>query len=154
MGYDKFVEQHVSREILDTKRGVIKRYPTGQVMSEHSGIHQFTYGQGKGLGMTHHEKLFVVKIDASNNDVWVGDEKYLFKDQVDMVEPHWLSVVNDGDDVNVKIRYSQTAARAKIFKTETGYQFHFESPQRAVTPGQAAVVYRDKELVGGGWITL
>lgn len=153
-GYDKFIEEHVDAKILATKKGVIKRYPSGEVMAPHSGIHQFTYGQGRGLGMSHHEKLFVVKIDAKDNTVWVGDEKYLYQDEIDVIETHLLSDVNDGETLNVKIRYAHKSSTAKIFKTESGFKFKFDEPQRAVTPGQAAVIYRGKQLLGGGWITL
>ncbi len=153
-GYDKFVEEQVSAEILKTKAGVIRRYPNGEIMSNHSGIHHFTIGQGRGLGMTHHEKLFVIKIDANDNTVWVGDEQYLYNNEVQIVDTHLLSKVSDGERVQVKIRYAHKASEAKIYYTELGYRFEFEEPQRAITPGQAAVIYRDRELVGGGWITL
>lgn len=153
-GYDTFVEEHVSKDVLKTKIGVLRRYPTGEVMAQHSGIHHFTIGQGRGLGMTHHEKLFVIKIDAGDNTVWVGDEQYLYSNQVEIVDTHLLSRVNDGDRVQVKIRYAHKASDARVYYTESGYRFEFEEPQRAVTPGQAAVIYRERELVGGGWIKL
>lgn len=153
-GYQQFVQENVDAKILASKKGVIKRYPTGEIMSEHNGIHNFTYGQGKGLGMTHHEKLFVLKIDAETNEVWVGDEKYLFQNSVRVLNAHWLNEVQDGDEVQVKIRYTQIASPAKIYKSDNEYRLDFVEPQRAVTPGQAAVIYRNKELLGGGWIRL
>ena len=104
--------------------------------------------------MDHHEKLFVVKIDAQDNSVWIGDEKYLYSHQIKVVDPRLLSEIADGEIVNVKIRYQHKGSPAKIEKTSTGLLLNFMEPQRAVTPGQAAVFYRDKELVGGGWITL
>lgn len=153
-GYDNFIASQVDKSILATKRGVIKRFPTAEVMGPHAGIHGFTIGQGRGLGLDHHEKLFVLKIDAQDNTVWVGDEKYLYSDEVRVIEPKLLSEVADGEEMNVKIRYSTKGYPAKVFKTEEGFKVKFNEPQRAVTPGQAAVFYRDKELVGGGWITL
>ena len=153
-GYTQFVESQVPRSELQKKSGVIKRWPSGEVMTKHSGIHQFTVGQGKGLGMTHHEKLFVLKIDAETNTVWVGDEKYLFSDSCEIIEPHWLDQVVDDEVVQVKIRYSTTTSAARLRKTVRGYHCQFLQPQRAITPGQAAVVYRNKQLVGGGWISL
>jgi tRNA-specific 2-thiouridylase len=153
-GYGQFIEQHVDRKTLNTKAGVIRRYPEGQVMANHPGIHLFTYGQSKGLGMDHHEKLFVIKIDADTNTVWVGDEKDLFKSEVEVVDTHLLSQIEDGETLNVKIRYAHKGSLAKVFKTDKGLRFEFTEPQRAITPGQAAVMYREKQLLGGGWITL
>lgn len=151
-GYSNFIEEQVPAEILKTKAGWLKRYPNGEKMAPHQGIHRFTYGQSKGLGMDHHEKLFVIKIDPETNTVWVGDEKHLFKETLQVSDPHLLSIVEEGEKLNVKIRYSQKTTPARVFKNENGFRLQFDTPQRAVTPGQAAVFYREKELVGGGWI--
>lgn len=153
-GYDQFIRENVSASVLKTKKGLLKRFPEGEVMAEHEGIHLYTIGQSKGLGMTYHEKLFVIKIDAADNTVWVGDEKYLFKNEIDVIETHWLDEVQEGDDYEVKIRYQHKGAAAKVFKTDRGLKIKFTEPQRAVTPGQAAVLYKNQKLIGGGWITL
>jgi tRNA-specific 2-thiouridylase len=153
-GYVSFVESQVDAKILKSKSGLIKRYPSGEVMSPHSGIHHFTIGQSKGLGMTFHEKLFVIKIDTKDNTVWVGDDKDLFSPSCNVIEPHWLDQFADGELMQVKIRYTSKTTPARVFKTSNGFRCEFIEPQRAITPGQAAVVYRDKQLVGGGWITL
>jgi tRNA-uridine 2-sulfurtransferase len=123
-------------------------------MGKHTGIHHFTIGQGKGLGLTHHEKLFVLKVDLKDNTVWVGDEEYLYSNEVNVVDSQMLSTIENGEILGVKIRYQQRTSPAKVLKTELGYKLEFLEKQRAVTPGQAAVFYRDKQLVGGGWITL
>lgn len=153
-GYQNFIKSQVPSKILATKKGVLKRFPVGEVMAEHNGIHNYTIGQSKGLGMDYHEKLFVLKIDAQDNTVWVGDEKYLYSLEVDVVDPKLLSDIQDGEKMNVKIRYQSRGSEAEVYKTATGFKLKFIEPQRAVTPGQAAVFYRDRELVGGGWITL
>jgi len=153
-GYGTFIEENVDASILKTKAGLLRRYPSGEVMSEHNGIHHFTYGQSKGFGMSHHEKLFVIKIDAETNTVWIGDEQYLYRNEVDVVDTHLIDQIQDGETVEVKIRYSHKGSKAQVFKTDTGFHFKFLEPQRAVTPGQAAVMYRNKQLLGGGWITL
>lgn len=152
-GYGKFIEDNVDASILKTKKGFLKRYPSGEIMAEHPGIHHFTYGQSKGLGMTHHEKLFVLEVDAKTNTVWIGDEKYLFKNQVDVVDTHLIDELRDGETVSVKIRYAHKGSEAKVYKNEKGLRLEFAEPQRAVTPGQAAVMYRQGQLLGGGWIT-
>lgn len=153
-GYAKFIEENVPVSVLKTKAGVLKRYPTGEVMGDHLGIHLFTYGQSKGLGLTFHEKLFVLKIDAETNTVWIGDEKYLFKNEVDVIEPYFLHSLRDGERLSVKIRYTQKGSDAKVFQENGKLKVIFDEPQRAVTPGQAAVFYRGRQLLGGGWITL
>ncbi|HRO67884.1 MAG TPA: tRNA 2-thiouridine(34) synthase MnmA [Pseudobdellovibrionaceae bacterium] len=152
--YTEFIKSEVSPEALAAKSGLIRRYPNGEVMGRHGGIHQFTIGQGKGLGLTHHEKLFVLKIDLQDYTVWVGDEKDLFSSEVRVIEPHLLGDVKDGERLQVKIRYQHKGANARVFTTGEGYRLEFEEPQRAVAPGQAAVFYRDRELLGGGWIVL
>lgn len=152
--YSEFIEENVNAETLRKKSGVLKRFPSGEVLGEHSGIHQFTYGQSKGLGLTHHEKMFVIKIDPQNFDVWVGDEKFLYRDSVEIVDSHFHSQVTEGEELLVKVRYSHQSARARIYKSNSGWKFEFSEPQRAITPGQAAVMYRNKQLIGGGWITL
>lgn len=151
-GYTKFLESQVSRTVLDSKRGWIKRYPSGEKMAQHEGIHHYTYGQSKGLGMSHHEKLFVLKIDPQDNTVWVGEESYLFSSELVVNNLHLMDELQEGEVLKVKIRYAHKGSEAQIFKTENGYKVRFSEPQRAVTPGQAAVFYRDKQLVGGGWI--
>lgn len=154
MGYSNFIKDHVDAKTLSTKAGVIRRYPGGEVMAKHDGIHNFTYGQSKGLGMSHHEKLFVIKIDPADNTVWVGDEQYLYRQTVEVVDTHLIDQVSEGEVLEVKIRYAHKGSPAKVFKTDKGLRFEFLEPQRAVTPGQAAVMYREKQLLGGGWITL
>ncbi len=153
-GYDNFIASQVDKTVLDSKKGFLKRHPNGEVMGRHNGIHTFTIGQSKGLGIDHHEKMFVLKIEADTNTVWIGDEQYLFASEVDVIEPKLLSDVQDGEEMNVKIRYSTKGYPARVFRTPTGFKVKFKNPQRAITPGQAAVFYRDKQLVGGGWITL
>jgi tRNA-specific 2-thiouridylase len=151
-GYANFVEEHVPKAQLH--KGQIKRFPSGETMGEHEGIHHYTYGQSKGLGLTYHEKLFVLKIDAMTHTVWVGDEKYLFHDELQVEGVNLLGEITDGETLRVKIRYQHTGALAKILKNEKpgSYQIRFEEPQRAITPGQAAVFYRERALIGGGWI--
>lgn len=151
-GYGNFIEQHVDRKILETKKGLLRRFPDGEVMGKHDGIHHFTYGQSKGLGLTYHEKLFVIKIDSSDNSVWLGEEKYLFQNSVRVHDLSFLDEIRDDEILEVKVRYAHKGSPAKLRKTDDGYQIDFFEAQRAITPGQAAVIYRDKQLVGGGWI--
>ncbi len=154
LGYDNFIKTQVSKPTLDLLSGPLRRYPSGEVMGSHDGIYKYTIGQSKGLGMTYHEKLFVLKIDPLTNTVWLGDEKDLYQSEVDVVDCHWLGDVQDGETVFAKIRYQHKPSRAIIEKKgPLSVKLKFMEPQRAVTPGQAAVLYRnEKLLLGGGWI--
>ncbi len=154
-GYDQFITENVDANILKTKKGLLKKFPTGKVMADHQGIHLYTIGQSRGLGMTYHEKLFVIKIDPIDNTVWVGDEKHLYYHDVKVIEPHLLQNIEDGQNLKVKIRYQHKSASAVAKKTDYGFDLHFAEAQRAVTPGQAAVFYSEEQhLLGGGWIKL
>lgn len=148
--YSQFIEEQVDRSQL--KGGMIRRYPGGEVMGQHTGVYQFTLGQSRGLGMTFHEKLFVVKLEPENQTVWVGEEKHLFQSQLKIRDINWLTDWSEGEELRVKIRYHHKGSVARLEKTEEGMVLKFDEPQRAITPGQAAVFYRDRELVGGGWI--
>jgi len=154
--YHKFVESQVSRDEIESQKGVIRRYPSGDVMSEHRGIHHFTIGQSRGLGMTHHEKLFVVKIDPVTKTVWVGDEKYLYNDEMRVRNVSWITKQKRLDEpLTIKIRSTHKGAVGKILKfndQDNTYLVKFDEPQRAITPGQAAVFYHGNQLIGGGWI--
>ncbi len=153
-GYSGFIEENVASDVLKMRQGKLRRFPGGEIMGEHEGIHKYTIGQSKGLGLTFHEKLFVIKIDRDDNSVWIGDEKYLYSRTAHVIEPHWLSRFESGEMVRVKIRYQHGGALANIFSDEKGLRLEFQEPQRAITPGQAAVFYRENELIGGGWINL
>jgi tRNA-uridine 2-sulfurtransferase len=151
-GYDNFIEDHVAKDLL--KKGVVRMWPTGEKLADHDGIHHFTYGQRKGLGISHTDPLYVIKIDGKNSDVWVGDEKYLYSDKMKVVQTHFIDSIEVNERLKVKIRFQHKGVWARVLKTEKADEFdiEFEEPVRAVTPGQAAVMYRDNQLVGGGWI--
>ncbi|PIU01352.1 MAG: tRNA 2-thiouridine(34) synthase MnmA [Bdellovibrionales bacterium CG10_big_fil_rev_8_21_14_0_10_45_34] len=153
-GHGAFIEQHVPADLL--KPGYIRRLSNQEVLGEHKGIHQFTLGQRRGLGLDHHETLFVVKIDPATNTVWVGEEKDLMRGSLVIEKTNWLGSVEDGEKLSVKIRYLHTGSLATVRKlnvsSEEKYVVDFDEPQRAITPGQAAVFYRGDELLGGGWI--
>lgn len=154
-GYDQFIEEHASKDELRKTKGVFKRLSDNEIMGHHEGIYKYTIGQSKGLGLTYHEKLFVIKIDPTDNTVWLGEETDLFYNEVQIVEPHLLGPLDLAKDYFVKIRYQHQSSKAKLIKNEKGYVIHFEKPQRAITPGQAAVIYSaEKRLMGGGWIKI
>jgi len=150
-GYDNFIETFYPGQ--NFKGGKLKLYPTGEVLTEHKGIHHFTYGQRKGLGVSSEHPLYVVKVDAESGDVWVGEEKYLFQSEMIIERCQWHAEPSPEQSLRVKIRYAHKGGSAKIERNADGrYSVKFAEPQRAVTPGQAAVVYDGDRLLGGGWI--
>lgn len=149
-GYAPFIESQVDKERL--KPGLLRLYPSGKVLGEHSGIHHFTYGQRKGLGISYEKPLYVVKVDPETQDVWLGDDQDLYSDTATVHTLNWLDDCRDGEVLNVKIRFAHKGADAKVSREGDLVRLKFLEPQRSVTPGQAAVFYRDSQLVGGGWI--
>ncbi len=128
----------------------------GSVVGEHQGIEYFTVGQRRGLGLpkTAGEPRFVVRLEEDTNRVVVGPESALYADET------WVSGVNyisgewpaEGMSVSVKIRYKSFEAPATLHPRPGGAIVRFREPQRAVTPGQAAVFYDGDVLIGGGTI--
>jgi tRNA-uridine 2-sulfurtransferase len=151
-GYTKFIESRVAKDLL--QGGDLKLYPNGEVLGQHQGIHHFTYGQRRGLGTAQGEPLYVLKLDVKTNTVWVGEEKHLYSSEMQIAKTSWLSQIEPEERLKVKIRFHHPGSWARIKPTEEGFaRVEFEEPQRAITPGQAAAVYRENHLVGGGWIS-
>jgi tRNA-specific 2-thiouridylase len=129
----------------------------GQILGGHDGVYNFTIGQHKGIAKytSSNEKLFVTKINAATGDVTIGSSEGLFSDTmiVDEYNPMLKDRLSDGCRVNVKIRYSAPEAGGVVTMLGGGRLFvKFDTPQRAITSGQAAVFYQDNIVIGGGII--
>ncbi len=150
-GYSEFIESRVAKDLLIA--GELKLFPSGEALGRHEGIHHFTYGQRKGLGVATGTPLYVVRIEAATGAVWLGGEEHLYSRDVSIKSMNWLTDVRAGEEYDVKIRFQHKGAPAVVKSYANGsLDLEFKQPQRAVTPGQAAVFYRDKQLLGGGWI--
>lgn len=150
-GYAGFIESQVPSSEL--RPGVLKNLKTGEVIASHKGIHNFTIGQRKGLGAALGVPAYVVKVDAETATVWVGEEENLYSSELEVRDLNWLDELNDGEVVRAKIRFAHRGAEAKVVKLPLGrVRLEFLEKQRAVTAGQAAVLYRGNCLLGGGWI--
>jgi tRNA-specific 2-thiouridylase len=128
---------------------------TGEVIGQHQGIHRYTVGQRKGLGISAPEPIYVVEVDAKNNRVVVGSSNDLLKHEMTVNRVNWIVIeeLTEPLRVSVKIRSRAEEAPATLSKNENGtVQVTFDDAQRAVTPGQAAVFYDGDVVVGGGWI--
>ncbi|MBV9623749.1 MAG: tRNA 2-thiouridine(34) synthase MnmA [Acidobacteria bacterium] len=128
----------------------------GNVLGSHGGIHNFTVGQRKGLGVSTGSPLYVIKINGETRQVVVGPENKLYSGRL-VARRVNLIAVEDLDcpmRVGVKIRHRHEPAPATIEKiAKDEVLVCFDDPQRAVTPGQAAVFYDGEVVVGGGWIS-
>lgn len=127
----------------------------GQLLGSHKGLYRYTIGQRRGLGISSEAPLYVVGLDQENNNVIAGSNEELFKKRINIKDLHWLGACPP--DLNhkytVRIRYSHRGGAAKIVQHENGDgEIIFDDLQRAITPGQFAVIYNKSELLGSGII--
>ena len=152
--YADFVEKYAGVETRE--RGEIVNLG-GDVVGAHDGIHNYTIGQRKGLGAAGHPQ-YVVRIEPEQNRVVVGADPDLLRKRFAVRDVNWIAVAGVTEpptkplvcQVQIRNRFDPQAAR--IFVEAGRTVVEFESPQRAVTPGQGAVFYWDDVVVGGGWI--
>ncbi len=127
----------------------------GAVIGRHSGVHNFTVGQRKGLGFAAGKPLYVLSIDPEKNRVVVGDDESLRTTSFAVAGTNWVSIAPPSSPIraSAKIRHKHEPASATIEAIgENSARITFDAPQRAVTPGQAAVFYDGDVVLGGGWI--
>jgi len=127
----------------------------GRTLGTHPGIHHFTVGQRRGLGIAHSSPLYVLEIRPEENCVVVGERSQLGKRRCRVRRLNWVSVegLSAPLRVHAKIRSRHLAAPATITPVDDGsVEVVFDSPQAAISPGQACVFYREDQIVGGGWI--
>jgi tRNA-specific 2-thiouridylase len=128
---------------------------SGEVLARHEGIHRYTVGQRRGIGLASERALYVVSIDAERNRVVVGHQEELLSAEFTAAGVNWISFDNPTAPVaaEVRVRYRHQPADAHITPLEDNrVHVRFREPQRAITPGQATVFYRGDEVIGGGWI--
>ncbi len=133
-------------DIIDTE---------GKVLGHHTGIFNYTIGQRRGLGISAETPLYVVRLDALHNTVIVGSNDDLMQKKLSLTNMHWIGNAPQElpQNYTVKIRYSHRGAPATlIHHAPDTYELVFQEAQRAVTPGQFAVLYDGDELVGSGII--
>jgi tRNA-specific 2-thiouridylase len=127
----------------------------GQVLGRHAGVHRFTVGQRRGLGLTSARPLYVLAVEPQPRTVVVGPEEELAAGGLIARDVNWLSVAPPcrALPAQVKIRYRAPAAQATVEPLpHRKVRVVFDEPQRAVTPGQAAVFYDGDVCLGGAWI--
>ena len=148
--YKKFLENNSD---IKPKNGNIVN-SKGEILGKHTGLYNYTIGQRKGLGISNKVPLFVLGFNPLKNEVIVGEEKELYKKEIEVTDINLLlfDEIKDWIDVTVKTRYSAKEAKAKIKQEGNIIKVIFDEPQKAITPGQSAVFYLDDIVVGGGKI--
>ncbi len=149
--YNRFLMERIPKKIqpgpiLDTR---------GNVLGTHRGIHFYTIGQRKGLGLALGKPMYVVKIDTRNNAVIIGDNTELLRTEFRVENLNFISQesLDTPIHVQVKIRYNDPGYWATLSQISSNEALvRFDEPRRAITPGQAAVFYDDDLVIGGGWI--
>jgi tRNA-specific 2-thiouridylase len=153
--YKRFIDAYLAEQgesLPDTAGALVTT--NGEVIGEHTGIHNFTVGQRKGLGVATGSPLYVIQISGADKQVVVGGDEHLYSKTLRARRVNLISV----DDlcepmrVSVKIRHRHEPAPAVMEKAGEEILVTFDQPQRAITPGQAAVFYDGDIVVGGGWI--
>ena len=127
----------------------------GKEIGRHEGIHCFTVGQRKGLGIPDATPYYVVALDPIKNAVIVGKKEDLYQNELSVGDVNWTAGQEPDlpHDFFTKIRYRHAGAPAQVMYSEKGlYAVCFQEPQMAITPGQFAVFYNDDEVIGGGVI--
>ena len=155
--YKSFLRSHVGEE--EFHRGEIYDVD-GHFLGEHDGIELFTIGQRKGLPGGSPRPRYVVDLDPATNRVIVGDADDLMVENFEIDRVNWhpaagvtASARNEAIEVTVKIRYNHPGTPATVTPLENDRaRVRLAEPQRAVTPGQAAVIYDGDVVLGGGWI--
>jgi tRNA-specific 2-thiouridylase len=157
--YKQFIDAYLDEqgeELPETAGELVST--SGEVLGGHGGIHNFTVGQRKGLGLASPTPLYVIQIDSAAHAVTVGTERDLLRERFFARELNWISLdprERRGEAVRVlaKIRHRHEPAAATLrLAGEDRVEVEFDVAQRAVTPGQSAVFYQGDEVVGGGWI--
>ncbi len=158
--YSEFIDRYLAHEgrkgempeggdIVDT---------AGRVVGSHTGIHRYTIGQRRGLGIAHEKPLYVTQIERARNQIIVGEERELDATEFTAKGVNWIAFDEPIEPVRalVKIRYRHDPAPATIYALpDAQARIVFDGPQRAITPGQATIFYdidTGDEVVGGGWI--
>ena len=153
---DRFLE-HEGRETEIPDGGEIVN-AAGEKLGEHTGIHRYTVGQRRGLGIAHEKPLYVVQIERARNQIIVGEADELDTMEFTAKGVNWVAYEQPTEPVRalVKVRYRHDPAIATIHALPDAHaRIVFDEPQRAITPGQATIFYdtaTGEEVIGGGWI--
>ena len=150
----------MSREKLSTDSAGELVSSSGEVIGHHGGIYNFTVGQRKGLGLSSPNPLYVLAIHPQSHQVMVGGDSQLLTRELRADRLNWISIPTLSEPIRVfaKVRHRHEPQPATLSPGPPDHHGNptavaiFDDPQRAITPGQAAIFYQADEVVGGGWI--
>lgn len=152
--YVEFIRKE-QRNINNFKKGNIV-LKNGEILGKHDGLINYTIGQRKGLGISYKEPLYVIELDKSKNEVIVGTEEQLYKNELLINNCNFLVDIDLNEDIEVmaKVRFRSKESKAILIynKDNNTAKVIFDDKQRAITPGQSVVCYIDDTLIGGGKI--
>lgn len=146
-----FVERHLPAPVTDGE--IVDS--GGRVLGRHRGLHRYTVGQRRGLGLSTGAPLYVLRLDPADTRVVVGPREELGRRDLTASGVNWIAgAPPDGPRrVTARIRHRHTDATATVTADVSGHaSLTFDDPQLAITPGQAVVFYDGDEVLGGGWI--
>jgi tRNA-specific 2-thiouridylase len=154
--YVRFIEGylHEQGQTLPEDAGDIVT-TAGEVVGQHNGLHRYTVGQRKGLGISEGRPMYVVSLDRAKNRLVVGEDRELRSTTCEVRDVNWIPYAVPDGAVRGKVRIRNRHEPADAEITAVGpidARIVFDEPQRAVTPGQAAVFYSGERVLGGGWI--
>lgn len=130
------------------------RLADGTVIGQHEGYPFYTIGQRHGLGLATGDPIYVTRIDAESNTVWVGDKEELLGQQLTAGQINHVKYADLSEEREAwgKIRYKDEGAPCVVWEKDGQLNVRFAEPRRAITPGQAIVIYEGEEVLGGAWI--
>ena len=147
--YADFVESRTPK--ISTSGNIVNH--TGETIGQHAGIHRFTIGQRKGLGLSSDKPLYVTALDAQSSTVTVGPRHALEQTRLTASNINWIfKAPPHGTHVSAQIRHHHPVALCRVWADDKGLELEFEYPQQAIAPGQAVVIYDGDLVLGGGWI--
>lgn len=152
--YHRFIKEWVEKDGLEIKPGPILDL-NGRKLGNHKGVPFYTIGQRRGLRVSLGKPLYVAKIDTDKNAIHVGENKDLFSSKFRVSGVNWVSIppLEKEMKCEIKIRYLHLASKGTISPLTNGdVMVRFDSPERAITPGQSAVFYQNDVVLGGGVI--
>jgi tRNA-specific 2-thiouridylase len=154
--YVHFIEAYATDQKISLNKGqgqIVTE--NGEVVGHHDGVHNFTIGQRKGLGFATGKPVYVLSIDPANNRVVVGEDEALRTTICEIENVNWVSCGKPDAPIRAcaKIRHKHLAAPARLEALDGDRaRITFDDPQRAITPGQGAVLYDGDRVLAGGWI--
>jgi tRNA-uridine 2-sulfurtransferase len=154
--YVRFIEGYFEEQrmpLADEPGDIVSA--SGKVLGRHNGLRHYTVGQRRGLGFATGRPVYVVRIDRANNRLVVGEDAVLHQTSCEVRSVNWIAFATPPPSLKaqVRIRHRHEAAEATIAPlSQDTARVTFVEPQRAITPGQAAVFYSGDRVLGGGWI--